>query len=123
MTARPALLLILMAASFITVMAPASATQDADVDAGRQIFESNCAMCHGSDASGMMGMHPSLRGAVERLTREGVEVTVRNGRDTDPPTPPFEGHLTDREIEHVIAYIDSLPPGPRNFGPDTEGGG
>lgn len=123
MTARPALLLILMAASVITVMAPASATQDADVDAGRQIFESNCAMCHGSDASGMMGMHPSLRGAVERLTREGVEVTVRNGRDTDPPMPPFEGHLTDREIEHVIAYIDSLPPGPRNFGPDTEGGG
>ncbi|MBW3561909.1 MAG: c-type cytochrome [Actinobacteria bacterium] len=123
MTARPALLLILMAASVITVMAPASATQDAGVDAGRQIFESNCAMCHGSDASGMMGMHPSLRGAVERLTREGVEVTVRNGRDTNPPMPPFEGHLTDREIEQVIAYIDSLPPGPRNFGPDTDGGG
>lgn len=123
MSARPTLLLTLMITAVITVMAPAWAAQDADVDAGRRVFESNCAMCHGSDAAGMMGMHPSLRGAVDRLTREGVEVTVRNGRDTDPPMPPFEGRLTDREIEQVIAYVSSLPPGPRNFGPDTEGGG
>lgn len=121
MTARPALLLLVVA-SVIAVMAPASAIQDADVDAGRQVFEANCAMCHGTDASGMMGMHPSLRGAVERLTREGVEVTVRKGRDTNPPMPGFEARLTDREIEQVIAYVGSLPPGPRNFGPETEGG-
>ena len=122
MIARPVLVLLAVAA-VVTVMAPASASQDADVDAGRQVFQADCAMCHGSDASGMMGMHPSLRGAVDRLTREGVEVTIRNGRDTDPPMPPFEGRLTDREIEQVTAYIDSLPRGPRNFGPGTEGGG
>lgn len=95
--------------------------QPGDPEAGRNVFEANCAMCHGADASGMMGMHPSLRGAVERLSVEGVEVTVRKGRDTMPPMPAFEGRLTDQEINDVIAYVDTLPVGPRNFG--GEGGG
>lgn len=111
------------AVAVIAVSAPASATQDADVDAGRQVFDSNCAMCHGADAAGMMGMHPSLRGAIERLTREGVEVTIRNGRATNPPMPAFDGRLTDRQIQQVVSYIDTLPPGPRNFGPQTDGNG
>ncbi len=68
----------------------------------------------------MMGIHPSLRGAVERLTLEGVEVTIRNGRDTNPPMPAFEGRLSDQEIQDVIASLDTLPVGPRNFG--EEGG-
>ena len=76
-------------------------------------------MCHGSDASGMMGMHPSLRGAVERLSVEGVEVTIRKGRRTMPPMPLFEGRLSDQQIDDVLAYIDSLPAGPRNFGPGS----
>ncbi|MBW3619014.1 MAG: c-type cytochrome [Actinobacteria bacterium] len=94
-----------------------------EVEAGRQVFAANCAMCHGSDASGMMGMHPSLRGAVDRLTVEGVEVTIRNGRDTRPPMPAFDNRLDDQQIDHVIAYIVSLPTGPRNFGPGSTDGG
>ncbi|MBW3665776.1 MAG: c-type cytochrome [Actinobacteria bacterium] len=93
-----------------------------DVEAGREVFAANCAMCHGRDAAGMMGMHPCLRGAVDRLTREGVDVTVRNGRDTEPPMPAFEGRLTDRQLGQVIAYIETLPPGPRNFGARSDGG-
>ncbi|MBW3606339.1 MAG: c-type cytochrome [Actinobacteria bacterium] len=96
---------------------PAPAATEAATSPGRDIFEAHCAMCHGADAAGMMGMHPSLRGAVERLTRAGVEVTVRNGRDTNPPMPAFDDRLTDRQIDDVIAYIASLPTGPRNFGP------
>lgn len=69
----------------------------------------------------MMGMHPSLRGAVERLSHEGVSVTIRKGRDTNPPMPAFEGRLGDEEIEDVIAFLNTLPQGPRNFGPDGEG--
>lgn len=70
----------------------------------------------------MMGMHPSLRGAVERLSREGVEVTIRAGRDTTPPMPSFEGQLADEDIDAVIAYLDALPVGSRNFGPEADGG-
>lgn len=103
----------------LTVLAPGWASSSEDVEAGQQVFAANCAMCHGEDAAGMRGMHPSLRGAVQRLSLEGVEVTVRNGRDTDPPMPAFAGRLTDEEIRDVIAYVDSLPEGPRNFGPGS----
>jgi mono/diheme cytochrome c family protein len=95
----------------------AGAQEQGDARKGREMFEQNCAMCHGSDASGMMGMHPSLRGAIERLSREGVEVTIRQGRDVQPPMPAFQGRLSDEDISDVIAYLDTLPVGPRNFGP------
>ncbi|HEV2071781.1 MAG TPA: c-type cytochrome [Acidimicrobiales bacterium] len=95
--------------------------ETAEVQVGENVFRAHCAMCHGGDASGMMGMHPSLRGAVERLSREGVEVTIRQGRRTQPPMPAWEGRLSDEEIDDVVAYIASLPTGPRNFGPGSGG--
>jgi putative membrane protein len=98
-----------------------ASAQSGNPEAGREVFQANCAMCHGADATGMMGIHPSLRGAIERLTVEGVEVTVRNGRDTMPPMPAFSGRLTDEEINDVIAYLDTLPVGPRNFGAEGDG--
>ncbi len=126
MTIGKARISVLRCAAAVTMLvvigaSPASAQTNGDPAAGREVFEANCAMCHGQDASGMMGMHPSLRGAVERLSLEGVAVTIRNGRDTNPPMPAFEGRLGDQEIEDVIAYLDTLPEGPRNFGPEGEG--
>lgn len=108
-----------------TTTGPSGAVQSdakGDPDAGAQVYRAGCAMCHGADAAGMMGMHPALRGAVDRLTAEGVEVTIRNGRATTPPMPAFGDRLSDDEITDVIAYIDTLPDGPRNFGPGREGG-
>lgn len=106
----------------LTLLVPTRAfAQVGDPEAGREVFEANCAMCHGSDASGMMGIHPSLRGAVERLTLEGVEVTVLNGRDTSPPMPSFGGRLSEEELDDVVAYLDTLPVGPRNFGAEDGG--
>ncbi|MGH2698816.1 MAG: c-type cytochrome [Actinomycetota bacterium] len=107
-----------MSMALTVLIAPsAAAREQGGPQRGREVFEQNCAMCHGSDASGMMGMHPSLRGAIERLSRDGVEVTIRNGRDVRLPMPAFEGRLSDEEISDVIAYLDTLPVGPRNFGP------
>lgn len=105
------------------LVAPAAATQTTergDPATGERVFQAHCAMCHGADGTGMMGMHPSLRGAVDRLSREGVEVTIRNGRRTQPPMPAFEARLSDQEIDDVVVYIESLPDGPRNFGPDRD---
>lgn len=74
---------------------------------GEALFQANCAMCHGNDATGMMGMHPALRGAVDRLTAEGVEVTIRNGRDTRPPMPAFGDRLDDEAIADLVAYLET----------------
>ncbi len=119
-SAKKVLVFIALIAALSSASA-AHAQSGGDPEAGRDVFDANCAMCHGSDAGGMMGMHPSLRGSVERLTLEGVEVTIRNGRDTNPPMPPFEGELTDEEIADVISYLDTLPVGPRNFGAGHDG--
>jgi len=70
----------------------------------------------------MMRVHPSLRGAVERLSREGVVVTIREGRNTTPPMPAFESQLTEEEINDVVAYLDTPPVGPRNFGTGGDDG-
>ncbi len=80
-------------------------------------------MCHGGDARGM-GVHPALPGVVDRLTREGVDVAIRHGRDTRPPVPAFGERLDDGDVIDVIAYLRSLPTGPRDFGPqiDQRGG-
>ena len=105
------------------VTAGAGAPASDEAARGEQLFQANCAMCHGADARGMMGMHPALTGVIDRLTQEGVAVTIRNGRDTRPPMPAFEGRLSDGDIDAVIAYLATLPDGPRNFGPEGTGGG
>lgn len=129
MTRRTRLGIVAVTAAVVALMlsmatgAPSVAAQTSgDPEEGAEVYRSSCAMCHGGEATGMMGMHPALRGAVERLTREGVEVTIRKGRSTQPPMPAFENRLSDGEINDVIAYIETLPDGPRNFGPGDEGG-
>lgn len=121
---RWSLVAVALAALMGWVAAPTSAGQSqGDTARGEELFQTNCAMCHGSDATGMMGMHPALRGVVDRLTVEGVEVAIRNGRDTRPPMPAFGGRLDDRDIGDLVAYLETLPPGPRNFGPEGADGG
>jgi mono/diheme cytochrome c family protein len=120
--------LIALIAIPLLAFAPSGAQseQQGDVARGQQIYQANCAMCHGVEATGMMGMHPALTGVVERLSLEGVEVTIRNGRNTQPPMPSFDDRLDDTDIADLIAHLDSLPDGPRNFGPETtlgDGGG
>lgn len=115
-----ALLLVLIPAG--TALAGTQGpTEEGDVARGEEIYQASCAMCHGADATGMMGMHPALTSVVERLSREGVEVTIRNGRRTRPPMPAFE-ELGDADIANVIAYLDSLPDGPRNFAHEGQEG-
>jgi mono/diheme cytochrome c family protein len=95
-------------------LAPAGA-QDAD-GLGREVFDAHCAMCHGPDAEGM-GTHPGLRGAVDRLGSEGVEVTIRQGRDVRPPMPAFADRLDREEIDAVVAYLATLEGDDRAGGP------
>lgn len=113
---------LLVAAAVVTTLTlpgagPARAQDDGDVESGQQVYRRHCAMCHGSDGEGMANMHPAVRGAIDRLTREGAEVTIRNGRETTPPMPSFADRLSDAEIDAVLAYIDSLPTGSADAGP------
>ena len=79
---------------------PAATNDDGDPINGRKVFlKANCYICHGGRGGG--GMCPSLR-----EDRPDDKNVVRDG--TSSGMPAFENILTDREIEDVIAYIQTL---------------
>lgn len=74
---------------------------------GEQIFATNCASCHGPDASGT-DLGPSL--LTDELAAKDDDFfreTIANGR---PGTsmPPWSGVLSPEQIEKVIAYLREL---------------
>jgi mono/diheme cytochrome c family protein len=81
-------------------LSTASAQDKAKVEAGENVYNNNCAACHG-DQLKSSGQFPNLR----RLTandRAKFDTTVRNGRNQ---MPPWKGALSDEEIDELWAYI------------------
>ena len=78
-----------------------------DIGAGRQIFDAQCAWCHGAEGTG--GTGPDLRRAKLRHTPDDGTLTqiVRNGI---PGTemPSFASALTDRMAWQTAAYVRTL---------------
>lgn len=81
---------------------PALETQ---IDQGRQAFESNCAVCHGMDASG--GRGPNLRRPhIARAPNDAALCElIENGI---PPEMPAGAFLTDVEVRALVAFVGSL---------------
>jgi mono/diheme cytochrome c family protein len=88
---------------------------------GEDIFETNCARCHGQNAEGRVG--PQLLNVFERYGWDGegddegleqarsvVRHVLQNGRNVpgEAPMPAFDQVLTDDAIEAVIDHIESI---------------
>ena len=83
-----------------TAPAQDAVSNKAKVEAGENVYNNNCAPCHG-DQLVSTGQFPNLR----RLTANDhsrFETTVQNGRNQ---MPPWKGVLSDGEIDQVWAYI------------------
>ncbi len=107
---------------------PASSLMSAEVLAnGKQLYEVNCANCHGPHAQGAVkaGMEVSI--IAERGGKQPPDLTdsAWDHGSSDPEIlatikkgiplemmPPYEGRLSDAEIGHVVAYIRSLTSAP-----------
>jgi cytochrome c oxidase cbb3-type subunit III len=75
------------------------------IDQGRQAFESNCAVCHGMDASG--GRGPNLRRA--HIARAPNEAALCELIETGiPPEMPAGAFLTDVEVRALVAFVSSV---------------
>ena len=92
--------------------APAGASDPA---AGRRIFDSQCAWCHGNEGDG--GMGPNLHGRLRHATTltSIVEIINRGIAGTDMPS----FRLTERETRQTATYVQTLSrsaarPGPGN---------
>lgn len=82
---------------------------------GQQLFEANCARCHGRDLQGVVG--PTLIGVFERHSRETVLGILRNGIyvSTGAQMPPWQNGYqhepyTDEALNRIVDYLQSRQP-------------
>jgi cytochrome c oxidase cbb3-type subunit III len=80
-------------------------SHEQEIDQGRRAFESNCAVCHGMDASG--GRGPNLRRA--HIARAPDEASLCDLIETGiPPEMPAGAFLTDVEVRALVVFVRSL---------------
>lgn len=98
-------------------------------EAGPALFGDNCAACHGRDARGNKGF-PNLTGdswlwggtseAIAETIRVGVNSAHPESRASQMPAFGRDGILSLKEIEKVVAYVQSLSDIPAsNNSPET----
>jgi len=72
-----------------------------------QLFDQNCAICHGKDATGIIG--PNLTVEFDRNSTIQVHDTIMKGRlNMDRPSMPAWAHLGQDAINALVAFIKSI---------------
>ena len=78
----------------------AMAQDTAKIEAGENVFNTNCAICHG-DQLVSTGQTFDLR-RLKDNERPRFDNSVRNGKNQ---MPPWKGKLSDEEIDQLWHYI------------------
>lgn len=81
---------------------------DGAVAAGMQVFEGNCATCHGDDLSGKVGPALGPGSNASSLSDGELEAQIRVGGNG---MPGWEGLIPDEDIAAVIAYLRHVQAG------------
>lgn len=90
--------MILMAALVLTLPAHA-----ADINQGRGLYATYCAVCHGQSGEGVLPGTPNFRQSGRLLRPDAVLVeSIRAGRAA---MPGFRGVLTDAQLLDVVAFL------------------
>jgi len=90
-----------------------------DQQAGADLYQKNCAVCHGKDARGMPSLGKNLASSefVKSQSDQDILAFIKQGRPAnDPenttgvPMPARGGNsgLTDNQILAIIQYLHSL---------------
>jgi mono/diheme cytochrome c family protein len=76
--------------------------------AGKVLFDTNCAKCHGTEANGLHS-RPSLRSERIRQASDGELAWMLKNGDPYGGMPPWAS-LPEAQRWQIIAYLRSLPP-------------
>lgn len=103
----------LLAAMLLIVLSSAVMAQEGDITRGSQIFDANCAVCHGPDGQGRVGVNlsndwPAIDPTA--FTRAVIEQGVA-GTPMTPWSQQYGGPLNEQEITDVVAFVASLSGG------------
>ncbi len=77
-------------------------TLEGDRQRGQEIFQMNCAVCHGIEATGEVG--PSLLGVSARKSKVKLIKQVVSGKT--PPMPQFQPD--PQNMADLLQYLESL---------------
>lgn len=72
------------------------------IEAGRAIYEMNCAGCHSGDGSGVPGRGRPLIGIASQGDRAKHVASITNGIG---PMPAFDERLSTEEIDQVASFV------------------
>ncbi len=73
-----------------------------NADRGHDIFQLNCATCHGLEEAGEVG--PDLHGVSEHKSRVALIQQVISGQT--PPMPQFQPN--ERDMADLLAFLEAL---------------
>lgn len=117
---------ILPTISPVEVMAYAELADDETLALGEQVYQANCASCHGDNGEGQFPNAPLQADETGKIgapphTGDGhtwhhdddlLYRIIRNGGSGSPsmfyPMPAFDEQLNEQEIEAVLAYIKTM---------------
>ena len=85
---------------------------------GEAVYRANCASCHGPNGEATSGWRtpgpdgryppPPLDGSAHAFQLETLEKMIREGSPAPGGMPPWDGKLTNQQIDDVIVWIKSL---------------
>lgn len=103
---------------------------------GKQIYERQCARCHGADGrptkASPTARDLSNRSYIDSLGDDKIRAAIMQGRPVPPVPgqpkmmPAFGGQFSDPELRVLIGYVRSLSNpalGPEQLAPEAVGAG
>ncbi len=109
----------------VTLLFPCLGTsQEADIQAGKALFNTNCAACHQLNRK---AVGPALRGVTEKYDKEWLYSWIKNGtqmiKDGDPQAVAIweeynravmtnYPQFSNEQIDNILAYTNFTPPAP-----------
>lgn len=100
--------------ALVGVLGMVSWVAAADLDAGKKVFASKCAACHGADGKGNATMAKMLKVTIPDLHQAAgksdaeIAKLVNEGKK---PMPGFAKTLSKEEVQAVVSYVKSLAKG------------
>ncbi len=85
--------------------------QDASLAMGKQLFDTNCAVCHGQHGEGKPAMlqghkvrfdNPNFQ---KKLTDQKIKQTIRTGKGI---MPSFASTFNEKQLNELVKYVRSL---------------
>jgi len=83
----------------------------ADIEAGRVVYQDNCAACHGADARGNPDMKVTMPKLDIRAAAAGSPDTLKQVIHNGKGAMPAFTTLSEEQVRQVLAFLKSLGEG------------